>query len=199
MRSDRTPGIIGMEKYRKYAVVLPLVKKNGEWHLLFEVRAAGLRRQPGEICFPGGSVESGEDSMSAAKRECCEELRIAPECVEMLEALDVFISPYDLMVFPYLAELKEYKGSFSSAEVAEVFEVPLFWFDSHPEKVYKNRVYTKLSEDFPYDKIPGGRDYPWGHGSYETVFYFWKDYTIWGLTAAILRGSLDLIHQSIFN
>ena len=197
MHSERTPGIIGMEKYRKYAVVLPLVKKNGEWHLLFEVRASGLRRQPGEICFPGGGVESGEDYASAAKRECCEELMIAPECVEMIRQLDVFISPYDLMVFPYLAVLHDYQGSFSSAEVDEVFEVPISWFETHPEKVYKNRIYTELSEDFPYDKIPGGRDYPWGHGSYETIFYFWEDHTIWGLTAAILRGSLGLIHSAI--
>lgn len=193
MLFDKKPSIIGMDKYRKYALVLPLVQRQGQWYLLFEVRSANLRRQPGEICFPGGKVEAGENYENAAKRECCEELKLQPENIQILQPLDVFISPYDLMVFPYLAELKDYKETFSTDEVAEVFEIPLSWFENHPAKVYKNRVYTELSEDFPYDKIPGGRNYPWGQGSYETVFYFWKEYTIWGLTAAILRGSLEQI------
>ncbi len=191
----KSPGLIGFEKYRKYAVVLPLVFRDGVWQLLFEVRAASLHRQPGEICFPGGHVEDGEAYERAALRECCEELLLPERDVEILAPLDVFISPFDLIVFPYLARLADYQGSYSRAEVAEVFTVPLAWFEENAPDVYKNRVCVEMSEDFPYDRIPGGRNYPWGHGSYETVFYYWKNHTIWGLTALILRGSLPRINH----
>lgn len=190
---DRKPEIIGMEKYRKYAVTLPLVLKNNQWHLLFEVRAAGLKRQPGEICFPGGKVESGETAEMAAVRETCEELLTIPENICMVQALDVFVSPFDLMVFPYLVKLGNYERTFSSDEVAEVLEIPLGWLETHPPKIYKTRVFNAPEEDFPFDKIPDGKKYRWNQGSYEVAFYSWRDYTIWGLTAAILKGSLKLI------
>ena len=48
----RTPGL--MDARRSYAVLVPLVEREGELCLLYEVRASTLRRQPGEVCFPGG-------------------------------------------------------------------------------------------------------------------------------------------------
>lgn len=193
MLINRKPGIIGMEKYRKYALTLPLIYKNDQWYLLFEVRAAGLRRQPGEICFPGGHMEEGESPDIAAIRETQEELLVSYENIHMIEPLDVFVSPFDLIIFPYMAEIKNYQGTFSEAEVDEILEVPVLWFKENPPQIYKNKVFTQPSDDFPYEQIPGGKKYPWNHGSYETVFYFWNGYTIWGLTAAILKGSLALI------
>lgn len=192
---DRIPGMIGIEKYRKYALTLPLVFKAQQWHLIFEVRAAGLRRQPGEICFPGGRVETGEEKQSAAVRETCEELMVSPESVEIIKPLDVFVSPFDLIVFPYLARLKDYKGTYSTDEVARILEIPVRWFLEYPPEIYKNRIITVPEENFPYDKIPGGRSYPWNRGSYDVVFYSWKEETIWGMTAAILKGSLPMIRE----
>ena len=45
------PGLMGARK--EYAVLCPFVERDDGPHLLFEVRAAGLR-QGGEVCFPGG-------------------------------------------------------------------------------------------------------------------------------------------------
>ncbi|GAE44688.1 hypothetical nudix hydrolase YeaB [Mesobacillus boroniphilus JCM 21738] len=45
---------MGHEKFIKFAVLLPLVEVNGDVHILFEVRSLKMRRQPGEVCFPGG-------------------------------------------------------------------------------------------------------------------------------------------------
>ena len=41
------------EPKRGASVLIPLVWKDGEPHLLFEVRAYDLKVQPGEVCFPG--------------------------------------------------------------------------------------------------------------------------------------------------
>ena len=66
---------------RKNAVLIPLVEKEGEWSILFEVRQTGIR-QGGEICFPGGRIEEHETVEEAAVRETSEELLISPEKIE---------------------------------------------------------------------------------------------------------------------
>ena len=68
------PGLLGAR--RNYAVLCPLVQLPEGPGLLFEVRAASLRRQPGEVCFPGGRAESGESPIDCALRETKEELSI---------------------------------------------------------------------------------------------------------------------------
>ncbi len=51
---QRTPTIMDFDTFAQYAVLLPLVRQNDDIFVLFEVRSLHLRRQPGEICFPGG-------------------------------------------------------------------------------------------------------------------------------------------------
>ena len=55
------------------AVLVPLVRQNGEYCLLYEIRSAAVR-QPGEVCFPGGKRENGETAVQCALRETREEL-----------------------------------------------------------------------------------------------------------------------------
>ena len=52
---------------RENAVLIPLVDREGELSILFEVRQAGIR-QGGEICFPGGMIEKNESPVEAAVR-----------------------------------------------------------------------------------------------------------------------------------
>ena len=47
------------------AVLVPLVRQNGEYCLLYEIRSAAVR-QPGEVCFPGGKREPGETAIQCA-------------------------------------------------------------------------------------------------------------------------------------
>ena len=56
--SGRSPRL--QDVTAEYAVLVPLVEGGEELSLLFEVRAYTLRRQPGEVCFPGGRIEPGE-------------------------------------------------------------------------------------------------------------------------------------------
>lgn len=59
------------------AVAVPLLEIDGEDHVVFTVRSNKLRRQPGEISFPGGHCEPNDKSSAhAAMRECSEELGI---------------------------------------------------------------------------------------------------------------------------
>ena len=58
---------------REYAVLVPLAQRPEGLCLLYEVRADTLGRQPGEVCFPGGRMEAGEDPVACALRETWEE------------------------------------------------------------------------------------------------------------------------------
>ena len=56
-----------------YSVLMPFVTTENGDTLLLEVRSDSVK-QPGEICFPGGRIETGETPAETAVRETCEEL-----------------------------------------------------------------------------------------------------------------------------
>ena len=89
---DRVPGIMGVRTH--YAVLVPVVEWNGKLHLLFEVRSDALRRQPGEVCFPGGRMEEGETPTQCALRETCEEAVVNMKA-SAAEVKETFLVPAD--------------------------------------------------------------------------------------------------------
>lgn len=72
--NEHEPGIIG--RHKCFSVVIPMIDIDGELHILYEVRSPKIKRQPGEICFPGGEREPGETDIECALRETSEELCI---------------------------------------------------------------------------------------------------------------------------
>ena len=91
--------------------------------------------------------------------------------------------------------LKEYKWTFSTSEVQEVFTVPLKYFLETDAQTYYNTVQNVPQEDFPFDKIEGGENYKWHKGKYPVHFYEYNGYVIWGLTARIMRSVAQLMNK----
>ena len=178
-----TPGI--PDSREAYAVVIPLIEREGEYHILFEQRAAGLSRQPGEVCFPGGRVETGESPEEAGLRETAEELLVDTDQIEILSALDAQMGPSGAPVWPFAAVLNDYRDTFSEDEVARVFTIPLSWFGENSPRRCKTELVTRPGEDFPYELIPGGREYPFRRKKQEVIFYETPEAVIWGVTAKI--------------
>lgn len=162
---------------------------------MFEKRSAKLRNQPGEICFPGGKLEPGESLQECAIRETMEELKICAQQIEILGPGDIYISPFNLMLHPFIGVLKEYQNTFSTDEVDEVIPVPLDFFYSREPERFESKLLHELPENFPYEWIPGGISYPWKKGSYEILFYHDKDLIIWGMTAQIAHSAVKLLKQ----
>ncbi len=191
----RQPGIIGADKYRQYAILIPLIQVDGATCLLFEKRSAKLRRQPGEICFPGGKLEPKESLLECAVRETVEELNIKKEQIKVIGVGDIYISHYNLMIHPFIGKIGDYRDTFSIDEVEEIIKVPLDFFRNHPPEVFESKIINQPAEDFPYEWIPGGVNYPWAKGIQEVLFYRYENWTIWGMTARIANSATKLIDE----
>ncbi|MBQ3548962.1 MAG: CoA pyrophosphatase [Oscillospiraceae bacterium] len=171
----------------EFAVLVPLVERPEGLCLLYEVRAEGIR-QPREVCFPGGKMETGEDAVACAVRETWEELGIPAEAIEVIAPLDYLHLRNDTTMYPILARVDETAVNAlhpSEAEVADTFLVPVKWLQEHPPTLYRYPMRPMIGEDFPFEAVQIPRDYPWGDGRMEVPVYEGLPYPLWGLTARI--------------
>ena len=97
---------IGEETAFRSAVIIPLVQVDGEWHILFEVRSFTMRKQPGDISFPGGRIDSTDPTpLAAALRETYEELGVDPKSVTLVRQLSPYIASSTFVIYPFVAAL----------------------------------------------------------------------------------------------
>ncbi len=176
------------------SVLIPLVERGGEPAVLFEVRNAGIP-QGGEICFPGGHVEEGESPGEAAIRETAEELLLDRSQIEMAAPLHLLPGERGREIYSYLGILHDYAGTWAPEEVSRTFQIPLHWFLQHAPECYESKIVVSPGEDFPYELIPGGRDYPFASGRQRMYFYRTEEGVIWGLTAKLLYHFLNLLEE----
>lgn len=180
----------------KYAVLVPMININGRWELIYEVRAKGLKRQPGEISFPGGEVEKGETYKEAAVRETIEELNIKNENINVIGELDYLVSYSNITIHSFLATINDINVDNIAPgkdEVDHIFTVPIDFFIKNEPKVYYLDLHTVIGGDFPYNLIPGGVNYNWQIGKHSVYFYNYKEYVIWGYTAKMTKHFIDII------
>lgn len=197
--ANYTPKLTGESEYTKAAVLLPIVDTNEGESILFEVRSEDLNWQPGEICFPGGKIEEADkDPMHTAVRETCEELSLTPDTIEVLGPLDYLATQMSVIVYPYVGKiLKPELINPGQSEVAEVFCVPIQKLLKMQPMIAQMQVTTApvTKDNFPYEILP---EYARGskpRKTYNLYFYQYDKYTIWGMTALILKGFLDIIKE----
>ncbi len=183
--SHRIPGPI--DGHPPCAVLVPLVRRNGEDCLLFEVRASGLKWQPGEVCFPGGHMEPGEDALACALRETEEELGIGRDQIDILGELDYAIHASGFPVYPFLAAFPEgWEGRLSPNpdEVEEWFTIPLsFLRYTPPQKARVEKAYRAVDALPEQDRLLL-EDRP-RLESMPTLFWSYEGRLLWGMTARV--------------
>ena len=192
----RTPG--PMDATAQYAVLVPLVELEGDLHLLYEVRSAALRRQPGEVCFPGGKMEEGESSLDCALRETREELSLPQSAIQILGPLDFICHRSGFVLYPILALVDGQAVSRltpNPAEVEDTFLVPLSALGKMTPEEYRYELIPAPGENFPYRRIGISKDYRWHKGVESGPIYHWQDKVIWGLTGRITRHVLSLMNE----
>jgi 8-oxo-dGTP pyrophosphatase MutT (NUDIX family) len=156
------------------AVLVPLYLERGRLHAVFTKRHDDLRRHPGEISFPGGRYDEGEEDLRAtALREAQEEIGLPPDAVELVGALQptpTIATGY--AVYPFVGLIEPGREwTPSVGEVSEVLELPL----------------TALLAGYARRRLIR-RGVP-----IRTDTYLVGDNLIWGATARILADLFDRI------
>ncbi len=186
---------------RYYAVLVPLIEIGNVPSLLYQVRADNLGRQPGEVSFPGGMIEEGENSKEAAIRETVEEMGIARGNIEVIGELDYILDSRNDLVYPILGKINNIDFQdikFSREEVSEVFAVPIEFLIKNRPETHEMSYNVNQEGSFPFSRIKNGKTYRTRSICYPVYFYDYDGHIIWGLTAKITRNFIkELIGKGL--
>ncbi len=162
---------------RQAAVLVPLFVDAGELWTLLTRRSESLPHHRGQVAFPGGGRETGEDLWTAALRESEEEIGLPPAMVLKLGQLDEVGSPAGFRIVPCVGAIPHgFESKPSPEEIDEVFAVPVSEL-ANPQLVEDREVVV--------------------NGRRRTIrLYHVGRHLIWGLTARILQNLLARLDLS---
>ncbi|MGL5348949.1 MAG: NUDIX hydrolase [Peptostreptococcaceae bacterium] len=188
------PYINGYQQMKISSVLIPIVKKDNDYYILFEVRSSNLKFQPNEISFPGGGIEAKETPEDAVIRETIEELGTTAENIELISQVDLLVTHSNMIIHPFVGYIKNIDNlNINKDEVDHIFLVPIkHLIEKEPDK-YEHEVKIVPASDFPYDIIPNKHNYKFISGYESTIFYQYNDYVIWGITAKILENFINFL------
>ncbi len=160
---------VATQKLRQAAVLIGLIERDKELHLLLTQRPTHLRAHPGQISFPGGKVEQQDSSYTAtALREAFEEIALPQHNVEILGQYPSFNTFTGFAITPVIGIVKqEFEPRLDPDEVDALFTIPLSYLLNPRHRMMKQFI---------------------RHGITHPVYFIpFKQYMIWGATAAILE------------
>ena len=148
-------------------------------HVVLTLRSSELRRHRGQVSFPGGMVEPGEELVAAALREAEEEVNVHPGEVEVLGSLSPLPMPHTgFVLHPFVAVARTRPDLRACEdEVARVMEVPLAVL-ADPARVREEpRLLGEQVYQVPYFDVGGEK--------------------VWGATAMILAELLAVLGTAL--
>jgi len=151
----------------KEAAVLIAITDRPQPGVLLTVRRADMRTHAGQIAFPGGRVEPGEQPVAAALRESDEEILLHPAAVDVVGALEPYRTVTGFVITPVLGVVRpDLPLKPHEHEVAELFEAPLDYL-LDPANLRRQSALLQGRERHYYEIVWNGR-------------------RIWGATAAMI-------------
>jgi 8-oxo-dGTP pyrophosphatase MutT (NUDIX family) len=155
----------------------------GELVVVLTRRSMALRNHTGEVSFPGGRTDEGENPVATALREAQEEIGLEPATVEVLGELDHYMTLVSRsFIVPVVALLPGPPRLRANAgEVDEILQVPVA--DLLDDGVFREEVWRLPAE-------PPGEP---GELVDRSIYFFdLATDTVWGATANMLRHLLSL-------
>jgi 8-oxo-dGTP pyrophosphatase MutT (NUDIX family) len=165
------------------AVLAVCFEEGGDARLVFTRRSTALRTHRGEVSFPGGRIEQGENAVAGALREAFEEVDLDPSTVNVVGWLHPVMTMVSAsLIQPVLATVAGRPDlTASPAEVERVFDVSLTEL-ADPEIFHEERW------SIPGRDIPGSDD-----NSFPIWFFEVSGEMIWGATARMLYELLSVV------
>ncbi|MFL6733245.1 MAG: CoA pyrophosphatase [Sphingomicrobium sp.] len=149
------------------AAVLIAITDRPEPGVLLTVRRDDLRTHGGQIAFPGGRVDPGEDAVAAAVREAWEEIRLDPQKVQVVQPIEPYLTITNYCVVPVVAVVPpDLPLEPHEREVADWFEAPLAHLIDPANHVRQSVLYQGQQRHY-----------------FEIM---WGPRRIWGATAAMI-------------
>ena len=149
------------------AAVMITITDRPQPGVILTVRREHLRTHAGQIAFPGGRVDPGEDGIQAALREANEELLLDPASVEVIGSLEPYRTVTGYVVTPVLGVVPpDLPLEPNEPEVADWFEAPLSFLLDPANQQSRTALFQGIERHY-----------------YEIN---WNDRRIWGATAAMI-------------
>jgi 8-oxo-dGTP pyrophosphatase MutT (NUDIX family) len=149
------------------AAVLIAVTDRAEPGVILTVRREHMRTHAGQVAFPGGRVDPGEDAVNAALREAREEILLDPAAVDLVGSIEPYRTVTGYIVTPVLGVVAaDLPLEPHEHEVADLFEAPLHYLLDPANQRQRTALFQGRERHY-----------------YEII---WNNRRIWGATAAMI-------------
>ena len=149
------------------AAVLIALTDRDKPGVILTVRREHMRTHAGQVAFPGGRIDPGEDPIRAALREAHEEILLDPLAVDVVGSIEEYRTVTGYVVTPVLGVVPpDLPLEPHEHEVADWFEAPLAFLLDPANQHERSALFQGATRHY-----------------YEII---WNDRRIWGATAAMI-------------
>jgi 8-oxo-dGTP pyrophosphatase MutT (NUDIX family) len=159
------------------AVLVPIIKKNKEYKILFTKRTNLVESHPNQISFPGGVIEENDkDLLDTCYRETEEEIGLHKDKIDILGELEAKSTSTGYHIHSFVGFLKSIEHlKINHDEVERVIFIPIRWL-VNPENSYTELFVDKRKQ------------------IHNVISYkMYKGEKLWGVTASIVMQLLDIV------
>ena len=169
--------VINGVKYRNSAVLVPLVEKSNGTEIILTIRSNDLPSHAGQISFPGGKVDAEDKNpVDTAYREAFEEIGLSEKHIKRLGYLDITTTGTNYMILPVVGLIDiDFLPKINRNEVKDIIYLPLEFIEHKNNLKYVDKEFNGTRKSF--------------------YLYQYKEYSIWGATARILKTLSERFFQ----
>lgn len=177
--NGKKPSHLPLRGFTSSAVLVPLIKKKKDFHVLFTRRTDQVRDHKNQISFPGGVREKADRSLKmTALRESHEEIGLDPDQVEIMGKLADLYTPTGYRISPFVGViLRPLRLVPNPHEIQEIIQVPMNHLLEPKNMTLQKAEFFNREFDIPY--------------------FRYKQHTIWGATGRITLELLDILRKSV--